>query len=1093
MALLGRDNANDPALSPLLDQLSAESEYHHRLALLAAATAGDHERQRAALSHRSPRIRSFAFVHLRPLDLSPDALLRAFLDGSADDRRRLRRFVNRGSRADLAEAVIDEVRHELGDREGAALLATCGEATVRRLLPEVLYAMTSLGSLARRHPGPLLDHFESTLAGLPSGERDLFWLEVGTALAPLALADPGRVLRLVEEWGPTNVIPYSLQPVLGRLVRAEPARVASLIVKNAHVLGKYWQVNVALGRNARCFAHGDRVAVARALRDVGEILFFQFLKGLAPSDRGRVFEDGLADRDTSNTTWSPANLEVLPHAVRHAEARRILGLGKVRRSDLDRLWYSSFLPFLEARALLEPELSRARAEDRGHGYRLLISSARRERSAKAFSEVLRLTSRLQNEQDPVRLAALQALEAVSAVQITDEHLDGLRVLAMAVVEARDTSAATIHTLENFAYKLLADNAQEPGSPRFQFAVAVLDDLAGLRGSLSLPNLRRLLPAAASTVYVDALLPRLERDAGREKYEMSIALAESLGRRAWDSPGLQGLIERATSATKESVARSAIRLWLADSRTRSERVGRLVAGDESTVVVPAVLDSIARSRQDLLDVVLRSRPLLGRFWKADVQFVPVMSAPFDRWLPRQVEAYRAALDDLVATVGTPARSRTAAVGVLARLPVIGSRAVRPYLNSDDVSLQEAALAGLAWTDQPADALDELLTYAGSDRARVAVYAVSRCARFVVRPELGSPLAGLLESPDAKVTSRKEAARLLGTHRPPGWVEALIDAGMKDGMHRDVRIAVGRALRGALDDDRVWRVFSRLSAGADDEARSLLLTRPSQIPPRHRSRYADLVVAATRSARQQVRSDAFRLLGAWSPWSTEATALAAVKAIEDLAVGGDEWRPAVGALRDMLRNGAGWDDAEALAARLAGRKDDVTFDAGAERDRPSWQRLVAVVDAVTGLPARDRAAHRDRIVGLADRVAEAVTFSVEELTLRFAALDWADAGSVLAAVGGRIDHHPLLAPSVLAALGRALDGDRAMWTESEIGASADHLIDQTSLGTGALAVQLVQAAGMRSGWAPEWRRRLRSLRSHVEGDVATLARSVLTAGE
>jgi hypothetical protein len=41
MALLGRDHPGDPGLPGLLDRLAAESEYHHRLALYAAAASGD--------------------------------------------------------------------------------------------------------------------------------------------------------------------------------------------------------------------------------------------------------------------------------------------------------------------------------------------------------------------------------------------------------------------------------------------------------------------------------------------------------------------------------------------------------------------------------------------------------------------------------------------------------------------------------------------------------------------------------------------------------------------------------------------------------------------------------------------------------------------------------------------------------------------------------------------------------------------------------------------------------------------------------------------------------------------------------------------
>ena len=929
MAQLGRAHAGDPGLPSLLDGLTGESEYHHRLALVAAEASGDEMRLRTALAHSSPRVRAFAFAHLGPRAVAPDTVLRVFLEGSAEDRRRLRRFVKRTGRTDIAEVVIDEIRRELGDGEAGALLAACGDATVRRLLPEMRYAMASLASLARRHPGPVLDYLEDALAVASPGPRDSLWLQMGTALDALATVDPERILRLVEEHGPSNVIPYGLYPSLGRLIRLAPARVAPLLVREEYVGSLRRHLPSALRANARSFTHVDRVAIARALRE--HEVFFLFIGRLAPGDRGRVFAEALTDLDTSTTIWSPGNLEVLPRAVRHAEARRILSLRAIRESDTARLTYSSFLPLSEARAVLAPELIRSRAEDRAAGYGLLIACARRERSADALTEALRSTGRLRHEQDPVRLAAVQALESVSPNQIADEHLDDLGALVRAAIDARDTSPATIHNLTSVAFGLIVDAARDPDSERSRFALAVLDDLAGLGGSLTFPPVARRLPPRAAISVVDALMPRLEVDAGRDRYGMALALAETLNRRAWGHVGLQAIIEGATSAANESVVRTAVGLWLSDPRTRSGRVGRLVAKDESTVVLPAVLDTITGSRQELLDVVLRRRPLRGRFLKGDVRDVPLMNGPFDRWLPRQVDAYRSALGQLIDTPGGREWSKYAAIGLLARLPVVGAEAVRPYLLSGDVAVQEAALAGLAWTDRPGAALDELLAYAGGDRARVAVYAASRCARFVPRRDLGPPLMGLVADPAAKVTSRKEAARLLGMHRPPGAVDALMALGLRDDSHPDLRIAIGRALRGALDDERVWAVFARIAAGADDEARSLLQTGPTQIPPRHRSRYAEFVLAATRSGREQVRSEALGLLGSWAPWATSAPAVA-VAAIEDLDVG-REWRRAVDALPCMMRDGSGWEEVDELVATLAGRADASDLDAGTERDRPS----------------------------------------------------------------------------------------------------------------------------------------------------------------
>lgn len=1090
MALLGRDHAGDLELARLLDEVSSQSDYHHFLTLVSAAAASDDERLQAALTHGSPRIRLFALANVASLDLSPESVRHALLDGSAEDRRQLRRFVNRHGRTDLAEAVIDDVRHELGDREAAALLATCGEDTVRRLLPEVLYAVASLAPLARRHPGALLDHIEDQLRPLPQRQRDQFWSQVDASLADLSLADPDRVLRLIEELGPSEVVPRGVQPSLGRLIRYAPSRVAALLAQDDYIRSIGWWLPAALRRHARWFSVAHRVAIAKALRE-RESLFFAFIGRFPPSERAEVFRQALAGLETSNKIWPPALLEVLPREVRHPEARRILGLRSIRQSDALRLEYTAMLAFEDARAALEPELRRAKAEDRAIGYRLLITSARLERTPEALSEALRLTRRLRNEQDPVRLAAVEALARVSPVQVGDEHLDDLQALVAVVVDARDSSPATIQMLVNLAFRVLGASAQLPHSPLFRFVLQALDDLAGPSGAISFHHLDPVLHAGAETALIDALLARLERDAAHGRYHLALSLAQALGKRGWSHEGLQALVGRATAAASDAIVRRAIYVWLADPRARRERVARLLAGDESTVALPVVLGALNRSRQDLLDIVLRSRPLRGRFLNGDVRYVPVITEGFERWLPRQCEAYQSALQALIAASATAVWSRAGAVRALARLPQIGADALRPHIGSDDVAVMEAALSGLAWTDRPGDAFDELLAHAGSDRARVAVYAATRCARFVPRRQLGPSLVRAIEGEGVKVTAQKEAVRLLGAHRPPGSGDLLIGLGSQDDLHRDVRIAVGRALRGLLDDDRVWELCDRLASGPDEEARSLLDTAPTQIAPRHRPRFAALVVSMARSASPQVRSEAFTALGAWAPWSAVAPEVAAL-AIEDLE-GGREWHEALAALGSMLHDGVGWEHLDNLVTVLAGRGDAPEHNAGAERDQPSGQRLGAVMNRVASLPARERDHHRARLLDIADILGTVRPLSPEELIVRLAALDLTQPVDALAALARRLDEHPLLAHLAVTGFARTLDRDQASWTDDDLAPSTDDLVGRGSIGAGALAVQLVHAVGVRYGWPQEWRDRLRALRAHSNSDVATLARAVATAPE
>lgn len=1084
MALLGRDNAADAALGDLLDQLSGESGYHHCLALVAAAAAGDQGRLRSALNHPAPRVRSFALAHLDPAGVAPADLIAALLHGSAEDRRLLRRFVNRHGLTDVAEAAIGDVRRELGDAEAAALLPACGHGTVRRLLPDLLHATASLRVLARRHPQVVLELFGQELDGLSRRQRDLFWCQITAALRELALADPAGTLQLVEDAGPSWIVPWGLHPALGFLIRFAPSRVARLVATEDFARQYGWRAPGWLMRNSKFFSRDDQVAIARAFRE-HEALFFAWIAWLAPSTRAEVFARALDGVDTTSRIWVTDHLDVLPSETRHAEARRILGLRAIRGSEVLTLQYVAVLPFSEARPALVAEAGRAKAEDRALGYSLLVGCARRERSPAAVDDVLQVCARLKNEQDPVRFAALRALATLPGSAFREEHLDDLQTLVQAVVEARDTSSATRREVTTIALSLLADAADDPTSLRFTFALGVLDRVVGPRGSVSLPRLDRVLRREVETHLIDTLMPRIEREASVERYSLAVSLAEALGRRAWGHAGLQDVLARAMGATSDSTVRMAVSLWLAPPRTRSERVAQVVARDESMVALPVVLTTLVRSRQDLLDVLLQSRPLKGRFLGGTTRYVPIIADGFDRWLPRQCAAYRAALDSLIATPATPEWAKVDAVRTLARLPETGLDALVPYLGSSDVPIQEAALSGLAWTDQPGRALQRLLEFAGTDRARVAVYAVTRSARFVPRHELGPPLVALVASARAKVTAKKEAARLLGTLRPPGAVDALVDTFDSDDVHRDVRVAIGRSLRASLDDDRAWPILARLASGSDDEARSLLETGPWHLPPRHRPRYADLVLALTRSGSSRVKAEASAALGSWARWSEGAPAVVCAT-IEDLAA--PEWRPALTALPVMLADGAGWGDAVALVSALAGRVDSPDWNAGGERDLPSAQRLEAVVTAVAGLSLEDRADHRADLLLLA-----APLSGPEELTVRLAAVDWSAPAPALTDIGRRLDARPLLAPAGMQAAAAALRRDEKAWSADALGVAADELIEEGSVGAGALALQLVSSAGARFGWPEAWRARLRALRAHPSADVATLAARVWTAHE
>ena len=92
-------------------------------------------------------------------------------------------------------------------------------------------------------------------------------------------------------------------------------------------------------------------------------------------------------------------------------------------------------------------------------------------------------------------------------------------------------------------------------------------------------------------------------------------------------------------------RGAMALWLAPPATRDARVAELVTRDSSAVAVPAVAEALASRRTDLLDKVLGKAPQ-GRFVTKGVRIVPSVARHCHRWVPRQVDRYRALLGSVV---------------------------------------------------------------------------------------------------------------------------------------------------------------------------------------------------------------------------------------------------------------------------------------------------------------------------------------------------------------------------------------------------------------------------------------------------------------
>jgi len=1027
----------------------------------------------------------------------------------------------------MADDLIDAVWDRFGDAEAAKLLPACSAGALRRLLPELGYAAGSWSLLGARHPEVVLNEAARQLTDMTVPERGAWWVRFGQGVLAAAPAMPERVLGLLEDYAPGAWLPGPLRRHKDLAV-ADAGRLIALM--GAPARARWLATSTLPGSLLREFAALDTAVlapVARRLRDRPPALV-ALLDATPPARRAALYDAAYAGVNLSQSEPIAQILDVLPRSRRSAEAERILGLGKVRDNVALTLNYTAFLPWDRAKAPLTEATRRAGADDRATAYELLVDCAARSADAGVVTEVITYLCRIRNEQDPVRARALRALARVSPRLVQPAAAEALGQLAADALTARDAGNQSRTALATLATGVLRERFAEPSL--LAWSLHTLQQLFGD----DLPALGRLdtrLRRGQETEVLAAVADWLEAGMRRGSYGPVFAIARALGRRAWRLPRLQDMLRRAIDPGNVSgVMRQGISLWLADPATRSRRVEDVLRTDSSTVTLPVVWAVLDGRRTDLLDLVLDGAPPQGKFLAAGVRWVPPRASGARRWLPRQRAAYAALLATTAADAGAKLHERVRAIMAAARLSDPGFQVVQRYVDSANTSLAEAALGALAWTDRPGEALAILLRHTGDDRARVALYAAGRAARFIPLRQLGSILsAGQLA--EAKVTSRKETLRLAAVLSVADVGEVLHRAWTEPGQHRDVKAAVVAAARQRLHDPVAWTILAEAATGTPEEALAVLaIADPLECAPRYRQRYGRLIEDVCRGSDQHVAASAWPALQRWAAWTPDIVPVVTVKLtdLDDRTIwrivaaalpallgsgcGGPVLREATGQLAALDRTdarspgassgpgAAGESGAAGETGAASGPSAVGTQDPGPDRDRPARQRLQAVVEyatrwAASADPNLDRSPLADagrQLSGHPDGALLAV-----RLLIAAVPLDGAEGGQLagqLTEICDLVADQPVATTRVADALARRMSaalGERRMQPQT-LRAAAAILERDGRLGAGLFSVALAMY-GARLGWPAQWREQILRLRAHQLPDVRTAALSVVLAKE
>lgn len=1071
-------------LRVLLEDLSGGDQFQRQTAVFLAVVAGERTTIAGALEDPDWDVRRPAIKEWLRSGAPAGRELADFVTAAPwHDRHLVYRGLRRTRDTAAADKLIDVVLGRFGDTEAARLLTACSAPVVARLLPELGYAVGNWPLLGRRCPEVVLDVAETELAELSVPDQARWWRRSGEGVLAAASAFPLRVLDLLERYAPPGTLPGSLKDYPA-LLAADPARLLALMAEPSRT---HW---VAMTRLPGGFLRAlsrlpveDLAPLARRLA-YSERALVTLLDAMPPSRRGELYAAAYRDTERSQTVPSDAMFDVLPRAVRWAEAQRVLNLDHVRADTVKTWRYTSYLSWEEAKASLTEVTRRPQAEDRAIGYELLAQCAGRSGQAGPVAETVEYCRRLRNEQDPVRARVLNALAGVRPRLIDPESVGALEQITADALAVRDASSQSRTALAALAVAVLREHF---GSP--PLAGWALETLRGIFGDRA-PALGRVdtrLRRGQEREFFAAVKDWLEAGLRRGSCDPLFSVTRALGRRAWLLPDLQDMLRRAAGpGSTSAVARAGITLWLADPRTRAERAEQVLAADPSAVAIreSGVWEVLCLRRTDLLDRYLTGTPPRGRFLAEGVRWVPLYSPGTGRWLPRQQAAYAELLGRVAADAGARMYERTAAITAAAPLSDAGRDVVLRHLDGANVNLAEAALAALARTGTPREALPVLLSHGGDDRARVAIYAIGQAARYVPPGELESVFtADSLTS--GKMTTRKELLRLVAVLSLPGAGATLVRAWREPGQHRDIRAAAVSAARQRPHDPESWTILTEAAVGGPADALAVLPTGgPLGVAPRYRRQYGELIALACRHPDRDTAREAWRTAELWAAWLPDAAALitGTITDLSEQAL----WELAVRPLLGLLAAGQPGTVLGVVVARLADLDRETSGLDDPGQDRPARRRLDSIVEmadmwAITKETSRSSLAAAGRVLaGREDFLRQAATLLIS------AAHRAPGCGQLLADELGEVCDLLAGAPAVAAQVTEVLVRQVANGRgdpDTLYAVLAALAVDPRPC-AGLFAVAIA-TQGARVGWPDEWRAQVRALRSHPLPDVRAAA--------
>lgn len=798
----GRVKADIAALS------CGPSYYQRRLSVMASYASGDRDLILAALTGASAALAALAMkVAVRRLDTETLAAVLPDLPPS-------RRQVLARACADMRPAVVERAFARLSVEDQLRLVAYAGAGLVKAQLADADFvdrlAFDDWSRIARRHPSLALGAITDRLGEVDEPSRTLLTALNGVILGAVAVDAPGALalLQAAAARSGLGALRYDV------LARHFPGEVAALVLAD--------------GRTPWITLRRIDVATLKALIiQRGRGVAARELRALPPANRQALYEDGLFEPDRDAAGALPADMvALLPSAARIAEARRAWAAPQYRAHPESRLLYLAFLPYAEALNEAAPHIADPDGDIRAIAAAAVVGSGRYE--ASRLGEILAFVHARRNEQDPVRLAMIGALASLPPTRWRNEHLAGLSQVIDAALAARDVSASTLDATG----RLLIQMAPS----QIRFVGRELSRVAEKLGRVPYIRLEDRLSDTQMAVLAAELMPLLQVWRDRSQIYAVTSLLRNFGRRLKASAPLIEFLVDLTKDPRGEVAGAALEtLFSAQVHARLRTlVPELLKRDPSWILTRGVAPWVSQSRQDLLTPFLTPKVYKGRFNYHRTAVLPSFGGGYHRWTERQQRTFGAALIQIAGSGRRSTWEMRGALDQIAAMPAgdAGPIASAARLNAEDKALRDMAVVALGKLDG-ARGVTALVEALDDDRGRIAIYALRRAVLDMPATEA---IAFLRRAPLRKVTVAKEVIRLAGeVGGDAGW-DFLSGVTDQPDIHKDVRIAVLRALWSYLERHAVWDIFAEAAAADAGAARASVHIPEHRLSAAARSRLA-----------------------------------------------------------------------------------------------------------------------------------------------------------------------------------------------------------------------------------------------------------------